>query len=69
MGGSRSAAPMAMSPSLTNRWIASNARSGPFLLLSSWCGAAVMVLRLQGVLGTQNLGFAIWPGWGFGVGS
>ena len=34
MGGSRSAAPMAMSPSLTKGWIASNACSGPFPLLS-----------------------------------
>ena len=42
MGGSRSAAPMAMSPSLTKGDVASNACSGPFLLLSSWCGAAVM---------------------------
>ncbi len=34
MGGSRSAAPMAMSPSLTKGMIASNACSGPFPLLS-----------------------------------
>ena len=42
MGGSRSAAPIAMSPSLTKGGIASNACSGPFPLLSSWCGAAVV---------------------------
>ena len=41
MGGSRSGAPMAMSPSLTKGWIASNACSGPFPLLSGrrWDGS------------------------------